>query len=37
MTTATLPQAQAWTDKKRYLWMLGFMVMLLPYTGAQLA
>jgi alkane 1-monooxygenase len=27
----------AWTDRKRYLWMLGFTVMLLPLTGAQLA
>ena len=36
MTTAVLP-AQPWTDKKRYLWMLGFTVMLLPYSGAQLA
>ena len=40
MTTDALntPAAPtAWTDKKRYLWMLGFTVMLLPYTGAQLA
>ncbi len=41
MTTATLDTspapAQTWTDKKRYFWMLGFTVMLLPYTGAQLA
>jgi len=36
MTTATLP-APAWTDRKRYLWMLGFTVMLLPLSGAQLA
>ena len=36
MTTAALP-APAWRDKKRYLWMLGFTVMLLPLTGAQLA
>jgi len=36
VTTAVLP-AQPWTDKKRYLWMLGFTVMLLPYSGAQLA
>ena len=35
MTTATL--APAWTDSKRYLWMLGFTVMLLPLTGVQLA
>lgn len=26
-----------WVDRKRYLWMLGFTVMLLPLTGAQLA
>lgn len=36
MTTATL-NAPAWTDGKRYLWMLGFTVMLLPLTGVQLA
>jgi len=36
MTTATLG-APAWTDSKRYLWMLGFTVMLLPLTGVQLA
>jgi alkane 1-monooxygenase len=29
--------AAAWTDRKRYLWMLGFTVMLLPLTGVQLA
>jgi alkane 1-monooxygenase len=38
MTTATLPApAQPWTDKKRYLWMMGFTVMLLPFSGAELA
>jgi alkane 1-monooxygenase len=37
MTTATLSAPAAWADKKRYLWMLGFTVMLLPLTGAQLA
>lgn len=37
MTVAAVPAPQAWTDKKRYLWMLGFTVMLLPYVGAQLA
>jgi alkane 1-monooxygenase len=26
-----------WVDRKRYLWMLGFTVMLLPLTGVQLA
>jgi alkane 1-monooxygenase len=36
MTTATL-NAPAWIDRKRYLWMLGFTVMLLPFTGAELA
>ena len=36
MATATLG-APAWTDSKRYLWMLGFTVMLLPLTGVQLA
>lgn len=36
MTTATM-NAPAWTDGKRYLWMLGFTVMLLPLTGVQLA
>jgi alkane 1-monooxygenase len=36
MTTATLA-ATDWTDRKRYLWMLGFTVMLLPFTGANLA
>lgn len=36
MTTAAL-DSPAWTDKKRYWWMLGFTVMLLPLTGAQLA
>jgi alkane 1-monooxygenase len=36
MTTATL-DAPAWTDKKRYLWMMGFTVMLLPISGVQLA
>ena len=35
MTTAVM--APAWADKKRYLWMLGFTVMLLPLTGVQLA
>jgi len=29
--------ASAWVDRKRYLWMLGFTVMLLPLTGVQLA
>lgn len=36
MTTATL-DAAPWTDRKRYLWMLGFTVMLLPWAGVQLA
>src|SRR5690349_14936618 len=36
MTTAAA-SAPAWTDRKRYLWMLGFTVMLLPLTGVQLA
>ena len=36
MTTATL-NAPAWIDRKRYLWMLGFTVMLLPLAGVQLA
>ena len=36
MTTATI-DAPTWTDRKRYLWMLGFTVMLLPYSGVQLA
>lgn len=32
MTTATL-SAPAWTDKKRYLWLLGIVVMGLPLYG----
>ena len=32
MTTATL-DAPAWTDKKRYLWLLGIVVMGLPLYG----
>jgi alkane 1-monooxygenase len=36
MTTATL-DAPSWTDRKRWLWMLGFTVMFLPLTGVQLA
>lgn len=36
MTTATI-DAPAWRDRKRYLWMMGFTVMLLPFSGAQLA
>jgi alkane 1-monooxygenase len=37
MTTATASPAEHWKDGKRYLWMLGFLVMLLPLSGAQLA
>ena len=37
MTTAALDGPAAWTDKKRWLWMLGFTVMFLPLTGVQLA
>jgi alkane 1-monooxygenase len=36
MTTA-VAGAPSWVDRKRYLWMLGFTVMLLPLTGVQLA
>ncbi|MGH8443168.1 MAG: alkane 1-monooxygenase [Nevskiaceae bacterium] len=36
MTTATVG-APAWTDRKRWLWILGFTVMLLPLPGVQLA
>jgi alkane 1-monooxygenase len=36
MTTA-VAAAPTWVDRKRYLWMLGFTVMLLPLTGVQLA
>jgi alkane 1-monooxygenase len=36
MATAVL-DASVWTDKKRYLWMMGFTVMLLPLAGIQLA
>jgi alkane 1-monooxygenase len=36
MTTA-VAGAPTWVDRKRYLWMLGFTVMLLPLTGVQLA
>ena len=36
MTTAAV-DAPAWTDKKRWLWMLGFTVMFLPLSGVQLA
>ncbi|HUS23907.1 MAG TPA: alkane 1-monooxygenase [Candidatus Binatia bacterium] len=32
MTTAALP-APAWTDAKRYLWLLGILVMTLPVGG----
>jgi alkane 1-monooxygenase len=37
MTSATASPDAGWKDSKRYLWMLGFMVMLLPLSGAQLA
>jgi len=37
MTTATAAAPTAWIDRKRYLWMLGFTVMLMPLTGVQLA
>ncbi|MGQ0586363.1 MAG: alkane 1-monooxygenase [Gammaproteobacteria bacterium] len=36
MTTATL-NAPAWSDRKRWLWVLGLTVMLLPVQGVQLA
>lgn len=36
MSTATL-QAETWTDKKRYLWLLGIAAMGLPYYGSLLA
>ncbi len=35
MSTATLP-AQSWNDKKRYLWLLGIVVMGLPLYGYAL-
>src|SRR5688572_5112101 len=37
MTTETVRAPAAWTDRKRWLWMLGFTVMLLPLSGVQLA
>lgn len=33
MTTQTLPNPAAWVDRKRYLWPLGALVMLLPLIG----
>src|SRR5688572_1263200 len=37
MTMTTAVAGAAWSDQKRYLWMLGFTVMLLPLSGIQLA
>lgn len=36
MTTSTLPTAE-WADKKRSLWMLGFLMPTLPFVGGLIA
>ncbi len=33
MTTETLPAPTAWTDSKRYLWLLGALAVTLPFQG----